>query len=197
MYKDKKSNKDNMVTYNCITDTTLLSVLRYGAATLVAGAGETLTADVGKLVEGVPLKYTKVDTGALVEMSAEEKTTVDAAEDDTITAARTISKKSISTYTVTQPSAYNITLPVAAAGLKYEFLLVGQGAFSVTIKATSTHLYGNFDDAGTRTQINAKTNILFAATNARIGDVISILGIDSTHWCVLGYNSNSGGITIS
>ena len=66
-----------MPAYNAITDTILLSVLRYGSSTLVAGSGETLTTDIGKLPEGVPLKYTKVVGGNLVEMTTGEKTAID------------------------------------------------------------------------------------------------------------------------
>ena len=68
-----------MTTYNCITDTTVLSVLRIGASTFVAGAGETLTLDCGKLVVGVDKKYNKIAVGVCAEMTAEEKTTVDTA----------------------------------------------------------------------------------------------------------------------
>lgn len=68
------------MTFNCLTDTTLLSVIEYGSVTLVAGAGETLTNDCGQRISGVPLKYTKVSGGSLVEMSAGEKIDVDDAE---------------------------------------------------------------------------------------------------------------------
>ncbi len=69
-----------MPTYNAITDTTLLSLLRYGATTLVAGAGETLTLDVGKLVPDVERKFQKIVGGVIVEMTVGEKTDVTNAE---------------------------------------------------------------------------------------------------------------------
>lgn len=69
-----------MATYNAITNTTTLQVLRWGASTFVAGSGETLTLDVGPWPVGVPLQYTKVDGGALVEMSGAEKVIVDATQ---------------------------------------------------------------------------------------------------------------------
>ena len=65
------------MTYNCITDTALGSVLRWGSTTWVAGGGETLTLDVGKRPINVPWKYVKVDTGILIEMDASEKSVVD------------------------------------------------------------------------------------------------------------------------
>lgn len=65
------------MTYNCVTDTAVLSLLRYGTTTLVAGAGETLTLDVGVRPDSVPNKYVKIDTGTLVEMTSMEKTIVD------------------------------------------------------------------------------------------------------------------------
>lgn len=73
------------MTKNCVTDTVLLSVIRYGASdffndgTFDAGT-ETYTANCGNRVEGIQLNYNKVVGGVLVEMTAGEKTTVDANE---------------------------------------------------------------------------------------------------------------------
>lgn len=69
-----------MVVYNAITNTTTGSVLRYGACTLVAGAGETLTSDVGHLPTG-EVKYIKIVGGVCVVMDAAEKIVVDDAEE--------------------------------------------------------------------------------------------------------------------
>lgn len=187
-----------MPTYNAITDTTLLSVLRYGSTTLVAGAGESLDLDVGKLVQGVPLKYQHMSLGSLLEMSAGEKTAVDAAISISIIAARTLTKKTIGGYLVSQITGnYVITLPVAAKNLKYVFLLVAEAALTVTIRATSTHLYGVMDLAGTPTQINGSTDIIFDATDANIGDIITIMGIDSTHWCVSAISTDASGLSVA
>lgn len=71
-----------MVMYNVITDTTLLSVLRYGSCMFYAKTGETLTLDVGKLPVGLSVKYVKVSEGILVEMNADEKIAVLNAEID-------------------------------------------------------------------------------------------------------------------
>lgn len=65
-----------MTTYNCITNTVLLSVKRIGTSTFVAGAGETLTLDCGKLVSGILKKFNKIVGGVCVEMTAGEKIAV-------------------------------------------------------------------------------------------------------------------------
>jgi len=67
---------------NCVTDTTLLSVKRYGASDFENDGSfdsgtETYTADVGLRIEGLQLNYHKVVGGVLVEMTAGEKTDVD------------------------------------------------------------------------------------------------------------------------
>ncbi len=188
-----------MPAYNAITDTTLLSLKRYGATTLVAGAGETLTTDVGKQVVGVPSKYQKIVEGVLVELSAGEKTTVDATTATTIIAARTLTSKTSGNYKITQSAVagYTITLPAVERGLKFEFLLGTKASNAVTIAATSTHLYGTINQAGTPLQINGSTNILFAATNANIGDLVSLTGLDSSTWCVTATTTHATGITVS
>ena len=145
------------MTYNAITDTTLLSVKRYGSATLVAGSGETLTEDVGHRPEGVPLKYTHIDTGALAEMSAGEKTTVDDATATIISAARTLTAKTAGVYCVDQSASagYIITLPTAASGIAYEFLLTAETAFPVTIRLSVVHQ----EHAFIKTQTSASSSL--------------------------------------
>ena len=129
-------------------------------------------------------------------MSAGEKVIVDAAVATSIIVARTLTKSD--NYLVSQVTgSYVITLPVAAAGLKYIFLLIAEAALTVTIRATSTHLYGVMDLAGTPTQINGSTDIIFDATDANIGDVISLTGIDSTHWCVSAISTDASGLSVA
>lgn len=77
------------MTKNCVADTTLLSVLRYGNTDFendgtFDGATETYYADVGARIEGLQLDYHKVVVdpmdslkSVLVEMTAGEKTDVD------------------------------------------------------------------------------------------------------------------------
>lgn len=67
---------------NCVTDTTLLSVKRYGASDFendgsFDGGTETYTADVGLRIAGLQLNYHKVSGGVLVEMTGDEKSDVD------------------------------------------------------------------------------------------------------------------------
>lgn len=67
---------------NCVTDTTLLSVKRYGASDFENDGSfdsgtETYYSDVGLLVEGIQLNYNKIVANVCVEMSSGEKTDVD------------------------------------------------------------------------------------------------------------------------
>lgn len=93
-------------------------------------------------------------------------------------------------------SAYIITLPTTSAGLVYEFLLISETGFSVSITANGAHLYGTYSLAGTEIQVNAQTSIIFDTT-ANIGDNIKLRGIDSTHWFVEGKSSDANGISSS
>ncbi len=68
---------------NCVTNTTLLSIKRYGATDFLNdgafdAATETYYTDVGLRVIGILLKYNKIVDNACVEMTQEEKDTVDA-----------------------------------------------------------------------------------------------------------------------
>jgi hypothetical protein len=70
---------------NAVTLNATLQVIKYGASDFSSdgtfnGLLETFHADVGPLVPGVPIKYNKVVSGALVEMTSPEKAVVDAAE---------------------------------------------------------------------------------------------------------------------
>ena len=64
-------------TYNAIQDDATLSILRYGASTFVAGAGETLFTDVGKKVSGVDLRFQRITGGVMTAMDAGEITTAE------------------------------------------------------------------------------------------------------------------------
>ncbi len=99
------------------------------------------------------------------------------------------------TYIVDAGAGYTITLPTAAAGLNYKFVLKVEGS-AVTIAATSTHLYGSYSLNGTATPIDAQLKIIFAAPSG-LGDRIELYGIDATHWYVSGMTTVDGGITLS
>ena len=188
-----------MPTYNCITDSTLLSVKRYGASPFTAGAGETLTNNCGKrLID--KLIYTKIVTGVMTAMTAGEITAVDDATAGLtdITAATTLTATDSGAYTVSQGVAnYIITLPAVAKGLVFIFQLIAEAAFTITIRATSTHLYGAYHSGSASTQINASTDIVFDATDANIGDTIRMRGIDSTHWDCIGITTDASGISLA
>ncbi len=66
-------------TYDAVTDSVTLSVLRMGCTTFTAGAGETLRTDVLRPPGDIALKYIKWKSpNQLIEMTAAEKTVVDA-----------------------------------------------------------------------------------------------------------------------
>lgn len=74
---------------NCVTDTVLLKVKRYGASAFDVDGSfdsrtETYTSGCGNLIPGLQLSYHKVSGGVLTEMTAGEKIDIDA--DDAIQA---------------------------------------------------------------------------------------------------------------
>lgn len=103
-----------------------------------------------------------------------------------IAAARTMTAAdSGGTFTVAKTGVYTVTLPVAAQGLKYKFLIIDNGNNVVTFTATGPRCYGTLNINNTLTQVAAQTNILSAAV-AGVGDWIEFEGIDATHWLVTG-----------
>ncbi len=184
-----------MPNYNCVYDTTLLSVKRYGASPLAANAGETLANDCGKRLSD-ELKYTKIVDGVMVSMTAGEITTVDNAADSAndIVAAVTLTKPG--GYTISQVTAnYVITLPAVSKGATFLFELIAEGIYTVTIQATGLHLYGTKHLAGTSSQIDAQLYIIFDATFAKKGDTVRMTGLNSNRWDVIGISTDGAGIT--
>ena len=180
---------------NCITDDTILSVLRYGSTPLAAAEGETLTSDCGKRLTD-ELKYSKIVTGAFASMTGGEITTVDDAEIalSNIDGARTLLASDSGGYTVVQTSAYTITLPPVERGLHFMFQLSTANSFEIVILATGDHMYGIVNNAGTYIDDAALPTIEFEATNAQVSDIITLTGISPTRWCVQGFSSNAAGI---
>lgn len=88
-------------------------------------------------------------------------------------------------FSVAKTGAYAITLPAAAAGLKFKFMVLDAGANAVTISSGSAHLYGDVSVANVNTSLNGITTITLVATGD-IGDWVSVEGIDSTHYLVTG-----------
>lgn len=117
-----------------------------------------------------------------------------------ISAATTLTANdSGKTYGVSQASAYAITLPTAAAGLNYRFVLTTAGANAVTIGTASgaNHLFGTLAIDGATTSINAQDTITFVSGTAVVGDWVEIYGSATGVWFVKASASAAGGITVS
>lgn len=104
----------------------------------------------------------------------------------TISAARTLTTDdSGGVFLVAKTSAYAITLPAPQQGLKFTFMVADTGAFNVTITAPSTYLYGTLTIAADAA-IAATGTTLTLVTAGSIGDNVTIVGIDATHYLVTG-----------
>lgn len=161
-----------MTDRNAITDTTILSILRYGATTLVADAGETLTNNVGLLVASVDLKYQKVVGGVCVEMTQGEKDIVDAQLSDPDTdyhpllyppgSVETLSSDgAISLYCyASKIDTNNLNLTLADGNIEYQGKLVQTlGGSSCTVICTLESPYVSFTlAANNKSQMMWHTN---------------------------------------
>lgn len=104
------------------------------------------------------------------------------------------------TFSVAQTSSYAITLPTAAAGLNYRFVVITAGAFTVTIAtaAAANHLYGTIvNDITSVLPVSANNTFTLVSGTAAVGDSIEVWGIDATHWYATAKTSANGGITIA
>jgi hypothetical protein len=118
-----------------------------------------------------------------------------------ITTTRTLtSADSGGVFSVAKTSAYAITLPTAAAGLKFKFMVLDTGANAVTISSGAAHLYGVADVAGTPVIMgsgaNGTTTLSLVATGG-VGDWVSFEGIDATHYLVSGACVTAAKITVA
>ena len=165
------------MTFNCITDTAVLSVLRIGTTTFTAGAGETYYTDVGMAPAGVLLKYVKVVANALVEMTAGEKTDVD----DARTAANDL-------------VATEMLLPlVAPETLSTGELVVSLTSFFTTMTSTQDRTLA----AGTASQIkkisNASGGSIDVDVSPRLrGAGSNILELPDATWASMFYDVRVG-----
>ena len=113
-----------------------------------------------------------------------------------ITAAATLSADdSGGVFSVAKTSAYAITLPTPAQGMKFKFLVLDTGSFAVTISDGSAHLDGmvsvnNVSIVMTGTTINL-------VSGGVLGDWVMFEGIDATHYLVTGACKDAGDITVS
>jgi hypothetical protein len=103
-----------------------------------------------------------------------------------IAAATTIvAADSGAVFSLAKTSAYAVTLPTPAPGLKFKFMVLDTGAFAVTFSDGSAHLFGQIQEAGTIPIAMTGTTITAVATQS-VGDWISFEGIDATHYLVTG-----------
>lgn len=119
-----------------------------------------------------------------------------AAPTPAIAAARTLTAAdSGGVFSVAKTSAYAITLPVPAQGLRFKFMVLDAGANAVTISDAAAHLWGVVDVAGTPVIMTGTTLSLVASGG--IGDWVSFEGIDSTHYLVTGACVTAAKITVA
>lgn len=103
-------------------------------------------------------------------------------------------------FSVAKTSAYAITLPTPAQGLKFRFMVLDAGAFAVTISSGAATLFGVADVAGTPvimgTGAIGTTTLSLVATGG-IGDWVSFEGIDATRYLVTGACVTAAKITVA
>lgn len=100
-------------------------------------------------------------------------------------------------FSVAKTSAYAITLPTPAQGLRFKFLILDTGANIVTISDGSAHLYGNICEAGTAPVAIAGSTTLSCASGGSIGDWVEFEGIDATHYLVTGSSIAASDFTVA
>lgn len=121
---------------------------------------------------------------------AKSATAADITEARTLTAA-----DSGGVFSVDKQTAYAITLPTPAQGLKFKFMVLDTGANAVTISNSSAHLFGVVSVNNVSTAMTGTT--LSLASGGSVGDWVEIEGIDATHYLVTGACITAADIAIS
>lgn len=98
-------------------------------------------------------------------------------------------------FTVAKTSAYAITLPTPAQGVRFKFMVLDTGANAVTISNGSAHLFGTVSVNNVSTAMTGTT--LTLASGGSIGDWVEFEGIDATHYLVTGACIAAADITIA
>lgn len=98
-------------------------------------------------------------------------------------------------FSVAKTSAYAITLPTPAQGLKFKFLVLDTGANAVTLSNGSAHLFGVVSVNNTNVAMTGTT--LSLASGGSVGDWVEFEGIDATHYLVTGACIAAADITIA
>lgn len=119
-----------------------------------------------------------------------------AAPTPAIAAARTLTAAdSGGVFSVAKTSAYAITLPTPAQGLRFKFLIIDTGANIVTISNGSAHLFG-IVSVNSVNVVMTGTTISLASGNS-VGDWISFEGISPTQYLVTGATLAAADITVA
>ncbi len=119
-----------------------------------------------------------------------------AAPTPAISAARVLTAAdSGGVFSVAKTSAYAITLPTPAQGLKFKFLIADTGANIVTISDGAAHLFG-IVSVNSVNVVMTGTTISLASGNS-VGDWISFEGISATQYLVNGATLAAADITVA
>jgi hypothetical protein len=98
-------------------------------------------------------------------------------------------------FSVAKTSAYAITLPTPAQGVKFKFVVLDTGANIVTISDGSAHLLGIVSVNNVNIAMTGTT--LSLASAGAVGDWVSFEGISATQYLVTGACINAADITIA
>ena len=115
------------------------------------------------------------------------------------TSTTLLASNSGSTYYLNSVSGFVITLPAAAPGVVFKFIIIGANTGNISIvTATGDYVYGKAvvtsnsatgqSRVGTVTQNNSRNEINLdpdsTSSGGRQGDVVDIVAVDSTNWLV-------------
>jgi hypothetical protein len=98
-------------------------------------------------------------------------------------------------FSVAKTTAYAITLPTPAQGIRFKFLVLDTGANIVTISDGAAHLMGVVSVNNVNTAMTGTT--LSLASGGSVGDWVEFEGIDATHYLVTGACIAAADITIA
>ncbi|MEY2874366.1 MAG: hypothetical protein RLZZ373_1737, partial [Pseudomonadota bacterium] len=174
-----------------------------GAVTITGGDGGAASAGTGNGGAGGSIVLTPGAGGTSAGGTAGARGTVTAtgfiaksASAAAITTARTLTAAdSGGIFSVAKTSAYAITLPTPAQGLRFKFLALDTGAFAVTISDGSAHLLGAVSVNNTLVAMTGTT--LTLASAGSVGDWVEFEGISATQYLVTGACIAAADITIA
>jgi len=142
------------------------------------------------------LTYNYVNVGTKASANFDPNALQIAAATPAIAAARVLSAAdSGGVFSVAKTSAYAITLPTPAQGLRFKFLVIDTGANIVTISNGAAHLFGIVSVNSVNVVMTGTTISLASAGS--LGDWISFEGISSTEYLINGATLAAADITIA